>query len=413
MPYESLAKIFHKDSSTARFATNERLATERREAPSTFRTAIQTSSGELFLAVPRELSLINERVLRRERRVSALLRGLPSIARTSLVYGLVIDEVVSTNDLEGVRSTRRQIREALEQAETPRARNDVTRFKELAVLYLGLSDPDAHTPETLEDLRDIYDTVMHGEDLGTNAPDGMLFRREPVDVVGRGGKVIHTGVHPESEIMRVLKDMLALANSPDIPETYSAILAHYIFEYVHPFYDGNGRTGRYLLALYLSRPFSILTSLSLSRTIAENRDSYYRSFKITEDPLNHGELTFFVLAMLETIEAAQIELIDRLETKSQQLEAAREPVEKYIKQHHMDDMKSEIIWQLVQTGLFGAFPDVTLDEIAHHIGLGTQATRRHLKHLEELELVELAGKRPLRFMLTEGARTMLASEHAV
>ena len=62
--------------------------------------------------------------------------------------------------------------------------------------------------------------------------------------------------------------MIELVASPDIPQTYSAILSHFLFEYIHPFYDGNGRTGRYLLALYLSEPLSETTVLSLSRVIA-------------------------------------------------------------------------------------------------------------------------------------------------
>lgn len=47
--------------------------------------------------------------------------------------------------------------------------------------------------------------------------------------------------------------------------------AHYIFEYAHPFYDGNGRTGCYLLSLFLENSLSQPTVLSLSRAIANNR----------------------------------------------------------------------------------------------------------------------------------------------
>ena len=81
------------------------------------------------------------------------------------------------------------------------------------------------------------------------------------------------------------------------PETYGAIVSHFLFEYAHPFYDGNGRTGRYLLAVYLSRPLSTLTALSVSRSSAESRGAYYRAFREVEDSLNHGELTPLVLAV--------------------------------------------------------------------------------------------------------------------
>ena len=68
----------------------------------------------------------------------------------------------------------------------------------------------------------------------------------------------------------------------DIPELYAAALCHFLFGYIHPFFDGNGRTGRYLLALQLSRPLSQPTVLSLSRVIAENKATYYRAFDAVE-----------------------------------------------------------------------------------------------------------------------------------
>ena len=102
--------------------------------------------------------------------------------------------------------------------------------------------------------------------------------------------------------------------SDEMPSTYSALVSHYIFEYAHPFYDGNGRTGRYLLSLFLEEALSKPTALSLSRVIAENKIAYYRAFETVENPLNHGEMTFFVETMLEFILTAQGELIEKLES---------------------------------------------------------------------------------------------------
>ena len=114
--------------------------------------------------------------------------------------------------------------------------------------------------------------------------------------------------------------MMDLARSDTIPFLQRAIASHFLFEYIHPFYDGNGRTGRYLLALYLSNDLTLPTVLSLSRTIAENKNEYYKAFTEAEDKLNSGELTFFVYTILGLIERAQESLIEELGVKIDQLD---------------------------------------------------------------------------------------------
>lgn len=403
MPYEQLAKLFHKDSSPARFEQNAELAKRRLEADATYRTGFLTPAGELFLAVPHELSVLNERVLRVERRVSLELSGLPFAAQGSLVRDLVVSEVVSTNELENIQSTRRQVSDALESAE-PVSRTDplkIRRFRELAKLYLGLSSPGAQIPVKPEDVRGIYDDVMTGEPMAKrDRPDGRLFRKGQVEVNGMGGKVLHDGVYPETAIIEGLERMMRIASSEDMPQTYSSIVAHYLFEYIHPFYNGNGRTGRYLLALYLAQPLSVLTTLSLSRAIAENKSRYYRSFKDAENPLNHGELTFFVMSMLETIRDAQAGLLERLITSRDALNTAEKLLESLTSEKGLSEKERDLLYLLVQVGLFAAFPTTTLEKCGVYLGVGKQQARRYVGRLEERGFVTASGK-PLRVGLSE------------
>lgn len=413
MPYQSLQKLFYMDKSSNRKASSEALARTRFESESTFRTGFYTPSGELFLAVPRELSLLNELVLRRERQVSAGMRSLPIVARRAMIRSLVIDEVVSTNALEGIYSTRRQINELLMADANKAARTNRKRFTELAKLYLNLTDPDQKRPATPEDIRRVYDIVMSGEPLDErDSPDGKLFRRGRVDVIGSDGRVIHEGLYPESHIIESVERMLEIVDSPEIPEIYSAIIGHFLFEYTHPFYDGNGRTGRYLLALHLSRPLSILTSLSLSRVIAERREAYYRSFREAEHPLNHGELTLFVMNMLENVGTAQEELIANMHHKEQVLKKAGARLSEFSKLHDLSKKEGGVVDMLLQLQLFARFPEATQDEVAEYIGLSGQQSRLHTKRLEEKGLIELASRRPLRFVLSEQAIAELGLREA-
>ena len=85
MAYKSLMKLFYMDASSDRFANNECLAAERLGADSTFRTGMHTATGELFIALPHELSVLSEQVLRKERVVQSLQTAIPPIARGALV----------------------------------------------------------------------------------------------------------------------------------------------------------------------------------------------------------------------------------------------------------------------------------------------------------------------------------------
>ena len=414
MAYKSLEKLFYMDKSSDRYASNEKMAHDRLSSEYTFRTGIQTPAGELFLSAPHELLVMGEQALTLERKVSKALELLPPVARGALVRSLVIDEVVSTNDLEGVRSTRRQVNDALESLGKNEAQGTLKtrRFRKLAKLYLGLSDQELFFPSSPEDIRAVYDRVMAGEDLGDNAPDGRLFRRGEVGIYAADGELLHEGPHPESAITAAVQQMIDLAESDTIPHLYSAIVSHYVFEYVHPFYDGNGRTGRYLLALYLSRPLSTLTSLSLSRVIAENRDAYYREFKGAEKKLNHGELTFFVMNILQDIQIAQDKLVADLEQKHAQLMQAEVKVQHVGSQLKLPAKEHAILFLLAQLQLFATFPSASLAEVADYAGVGTQQARKYTIALEERGLITAERKRSLGFGLSAAGREALGLQAA-
>ena len=402
MGYQSLEKLFYKDRSSERFTENERLARQRLLDDSSFRIGFAMGAEELFLAAPRELTVLCHQVLARECEVVDATKELPSIALGALVRSLVIDEVVSTNELEGVYSTRKQISDLLESNDVPQGKEpDTRRFRELARIYLELSDTDRLIPSTPQDVRMIYDRIMHGEDLGDSAPDGSLFRRDGVEIVGQGGKVVHTGVAPEDKIISSVETMLSVANSGALPPLFGAIVSHFLFEYIHPFYDGNGRTGRYLLALFLTRSLSTLTALSLSRVIAENKAGYYRGFREAEYKLNHGELTFFVMSLMEYIGIAQSQLVDDLQVKHDRLDGASERLRELASKGAYKAPELEILFTLAQYALFAAFPEMTLDAIADCLTVGKQSARKYLKQLEAKGMVRVVTKRPLRFALSD------------
>lgn len=401
MSYQVLSKLFYQNVGSDRFAENEELARRRRVADSSFDLGLTCGSESLFLANPRELSLGCEGVLRREWDVASSYSELPHVARRALTRNLVINEVVCTNELEGVSSTRAQVSDALLASPHDDAHR---RFRELGLLYMGLSDKGAALPASPADVRAVYDKVMAGEELGSSAPDGKLFRAHGVEIVGAGGRVLHEGLDGEKRIEEAISQMLRIASCPVMPRLYGAIASHYMFEFIHPFYDGNGRTGRYLLALYLSRVLSLETSLSLSRVIAASKGAYYRAFKEAEHPLNHGEVTDFVLCMLEYIAQAQDLLVNEAREAAYRLECIETWLDGVSNKASMS-LKDVVALRLVaQHEACDAFPRVSLDEIESAVGASRQTARACLSRLEMAGYVAYVSRRPLAFRLSERSR---------
>ncbi|TPF92183.1 cell division protein Fic [Bifidobacterium sp. UTBIF-68] len=409
MKYRSLARSFHADKSNDAFNNHAKLARQRLEADSTFRTGIITPLGELFTCTPRETSMLTERILLAERRVSRLWNQIPGIMHWDYIRHSISEELFATNEMEGVRSTRKEILDAVDAADRARKDGDGSkaRFSEFAKLYLNLTDKDTALPSGIADIRDIYDKVVLDEIDENDKPDGELFRKGDVEIQGPHGLAIHNGVKGEGNIGALLTNMIHLATSDEIPRLPAVIMSHFLFEYVHPFYDGNGRTGRYLLALYLNHDLTMPTVLSLSRTIAENKNAYYKAFTEAEDRLNCGELTFFVNTILGFIRRSQDELIDELEVRVDQLNKGGRMCEQLERKHGLSAKAASILYGVIQEEMFDSSKSMTLDDAAYHIGLSKQSARKYVGELMSAGLVTQSGKRPLKIRASESLRGIL------
>lgn len=412
MEYRTLARLFHADRSMDSYANHDRLARQRLEADSTFTTGIGTPLGELFIATPRCVCMLTQKVLLAERQVSAMWRSIPGVMRWNYIYHAISEELLATNEMEGVRSTRKETEAAVAAARQARTEGDMekARFGEFAKLYLNLTNRDVELPKTLEDIRDIYDKIALDEIDDKNRPDGELFRKGDVEVQGPHGTVIHSGVSSEARISALLAQMMDLARSDTIPFLQRAIASHFLFEYTHPFYDGNGRTGRYLLALYLSHDLTLPTVLSLSRTIAENKNEYYKAFTEAEDKLNSGELTFFVYTILGLIERAQESLIEELGVKIDQLDKATVLRDELRREHALSTNATLLLYAVMQEELFDTTKSMTLEDAGGDLMLTKQTIRKYVDELAGASLIEFTGRRPLRFRASGALRTRIQAK---
>lgn len=396
--YRTLANTQHMaDHARATSLHNARLSSE-----ASLSWDFLVKGHALFCLLIPEIHALIESIYQKELTLQRLWSRLPGGAQAHYLRSLLQDEVVATNEIEGVRSTRAEIRRALRST----ARDH--RFQELAHLYESLSQGEAVMPATLEEIREIYDLALSGEDVpGEDQPDGELFRSGPVQVWDeRRQRAAHNGFHPEGAITMGLREFLAVSKQSDL---VSAFIGHLMFEVAHPFYDGNGRTGRYLLSVHIASLLSPVTALTLSREINARKTIYYTAFTEFEDPLNRAEGTHFVLAMLKILRAAQEDLDADLRARRYLLDQLNHRLDELNEAptHSWKHIHISILHFLGQISLFGDEDPPRLKEIADHLGRSTQQTRRDLRDLEDDGLVSAVHQKPLRFLLTSRGQETL------
>ena len=194
MEYKSIRQTLAMSSSMAKpkDAAEEEYQ-KRLNGYSTYRSGIEFEGHEMFAVAFRELLNVMDSVRGMEVQVESLWAALPPIARRAYLMELIGAEMQSTNSIEAVHTTRKEISDALDAAV---ADGPHKRLSELAKLFLGLSGENSATlelPKTLHDIRNIYDQVMAGELREEDKPDGMVFRAKQVSVCDGFDREIHQG----------------------------------------------------------------------------------------------------------------------------------------------------------------------------------------------------------------------------
>ncbi len=127
------------------------------------------------------------------------------------------------------------------------------------------------------------------------------------------GETIYTPPQDFEEINRLMSNLETFINDPSIcdfdPLVKMAII-HYQFESIHPFYDGNGRTGRIINILYLiTENLQNLPILYLSKYIIQNKSDYYRLLQEIRLKENWEEWLLFMIRGIEKTSRETIDLI--------------------------------------------------------------------------------------------------------
>jgi Fic family protein len=239
-------------------------------------------------------------------RALAELKGLGETIpnQAILLNSIILQEAKASSEIENIIITNDALFRAFSAKTTQidPATKEVLRYRE--ALWEGFSG--------LRD-RPLLTTNLFIRIVQTIRANKAGIRNTPGTKVANAatGEVVFTPPEGEEVIQKKLKNLEEYIHAEDKVDPLTKLaLIHYQFEAIHPFTDGNGRTGRILNILYLtSKELLDLPVLYLSKYIIERKSDYYRLLRgVTE----HKEWEPWILYMLDAVEQTALHTRDKI-----------------------------------------------------------------------------------------------------
>lgn len=377
MEYTKLESIYYQSREKYEETYNKRFASE-----SSYRLDFNIKENKAFIFMDKEIVEKISNIYKYNIKLIKTKNEIPKIAIEQYTNKCLIDEIKLTNQIEGVYSTRKEIQNILKSN-----KEDKKRFSSLINKYKKLEESHIKI-DTCNDIRKLYDEILLVEiskEDSKDKPDGNIFRKGPVFVTGRNGQIIHEGITPEEKIIDTMTKLLDFVNNHNSNPLIKIAVFHYMFGYIHPFYDGNGRLSRFISSYLLSQELERIVAYQLSKSIFSNTNGYYKMFKVTNDPINKGDLTYFIIRFLEIIEKSLIDLNEALIERKNKLDLFSKKIDLLAGE---DDIKKQVMDMLLKNTLFGE-EGLSVYELEELTDYGLTKIREVIRTLDEDKLLRI------------------------
>lgn len=378
MKYESLYKKFFKYPDKF----NE-IYKYLYESESSIKLPFDIKGNPAFITVNHEMLMYIENIqVLNSKIINMIRKELPDMAYEFILKCSLIEEIRKTNEMENIVSTRKQIKEIIQNYNT----EQYVRFSGIVNKYHKLKEEGFTQINNNEDIRKLYDEILLNDIVNEDKydkPDGKIYRKEEVGIVS-DGKVIHEGMMPEEKIIETMKQSLSVLNNDNISLFIRIAVFHYMFGYIHPFYDGNGRILRFITTDYLHKNLDLLCALQVSHACVNHRKAYYDAFRITNDSRNKGDLTTFVIMFLEIYDK---ELENLYETISEHI--GEYIYYQQILDHKIISEKERTIVNVLLNKTLFDYEGFTMPELCNILDMSDVTIRNYLKNSYVNEILEV------------------------
>ena len=319
------------------------------------------------LKTPRILEALNE-----ASRSLAELKGFANSIPNQhiLINAITINEAKDSSEIENIVTTHDSIYKVLtESGFKDESAKEVVDYR--SAIWRGyeiIKEKGFISTNVLVELQGI---IEHNNAGIRNNPGTKLMN-------SKTKQVIYIPPQEEKEIRDLLKNLEEYMNNKE-DETDPLIkmaLIHYQFESIHPFYDGNGRTGRILNVLYLVLN-NLLDSpiLYLSNYINKNKEEYYKLFTEFRENNNYEDWIIYILKGIEETSQKTILLIRQLQLM---MEAYQEEFKTLLPKIYSNELFDSLFYEV--------YTKINYIEERCHVTRQTAST--YLSRLVEVGLLE-------------------------
>ena len=304
-----------------------------------------------------------------------LINSFTDFTKKQIIQSFLLDEISSTNKIENIFSTKHDIYSIINNVSTSKNKKIIS----ISNAYKHLLETKGQNITKIEDIRSLYDIILKDAISKEDVLDGKVFRKNPVFITN-GIKNVHVGTINESNIMKFMEEFLSLYNS-DNELFLKMILCHFIFEYVHPFYDGNGRLGRYLFSNGLYLTSNSYFSFLISSSFEHEKNKYYKAFKAANDQYEFGCLNNFVDMILEI-------LIKQIDNNINKLKDDKEKIKELIYPFKMTKNEVKVFSLISEASIFSTF-GVSSEEIIKETSISKRSLIYALNNFKSKNILSI------------------------
>jgi Fic family protein len=262
--------------------------------------------------LPPNFDLETKAVLKQLAKANRALAELKGYADTIpnkhiLINAVTINEAKDSSEIENIITTHDDLYKAISYiaGATPESK-EVIRYR--TALWHGYELVKAREILTTNMIIEVQ-SIIEKNRAGIRKLPGTVLRNE------KTGEIVYTPPSNEDEIRELLKNLEIYIN--DVPDEIDPLIKlaviHYQFEGIHPFYDGNGRTGRIINVLYLVLK-KLLDSpiLYLSGYIIRTKSDYYRLLQEVRTKDNWEDWVIYILYGIEETASDTLRIVKRI-----------------------------------------------------------------------------------------------------